>query len=387
VKFLFENESFSFEALRTAGYACYGGADLGEVLVTARDIREGDENAWHYRWKVIAERLRRVGVEAAGAGHRVSARDSLLRACGYYRTADFYRRDDPAHDPEVALLSRRVGETFAAAADLLDHPAERVTIPFEGTGLPGYLFRPDDSGQPRPTLIYQGGYDSVLEEAYFAAAAGAVRRGYNCLAYDGPGQGTVLRDQGLTFRTDWENVVTAVMDFALARPEIDGGRLALMGTGFGGFLAARAAAFEHRLAACILHDAVFDAAESAWRSLPPGILDAAWAGHDDVVDDALVGPMATCTSLRWYVHNGMWAFGADTPAALIRQTAGYTLDGVAQQIQCPTLVVGASDNTGTKRLTEALPRTHDHIPLTDAESLLLALHQRAFDWLDGALAR
>jgi len=30
VKFLFENESFSFEALRTAGYACYG------VLISAR---------------------------------------------------------------------------------------------------------------------------------------------------------------------------------------------------------------------------------------------------------------------------------------------------------------------------------------------------------------
>jgi hypothetical protein len=88
MKFLFENESFSFETLRTAGYAAYGGADLGEVLVTA------------------------------------------------------------------------------------------VAIPFEGTLLPGYLFRPDDSGEPRPTLIYHGGYDSVLEEAYFAAAAGAVRRGY-----------------------------------------------------------------------------------------------------------------------------------------------------------------------------------------------------------------
>ena len=30
MKFLFENESFYFEALRTAGYACYG------VLISAR---------------------------------------------------------------------------------------------------------------------------------------------------------------------------------------------------------------------------------------------------------------------------------------------------------------------------------------------------------------
>ena len=43
MKFLFDNESFSFETLRTAGFAAYGGADLGEVLATASHIGEGDE--------------------------------------------------------------------------------------------------------------------------------------------------------------------------------------------------------------------------------------------------------------------------------------------------------------------------------------------------------
>jgi hypothetical protein len=112
MKFLFENESFAFEALRTAGYACYGGADLGEALATARGIPDGDEAAWHQRWKALAERLHAVGVSALAAGRRVSVRDALLRACGYYRAADFYLRDDPAHDPEVALLSQRVRESF-----------------------------------------------------------------------------------------------------------------------------------------------------------------------------------------------------------------------------------------------------------------------------------
>ena len=35
MKFLFDDESFSFEALRTTGFAAYGGADLGEVVTTA----------------------------------------------------------------------------------------------------------------------------------------------------------------------------------------------------------------------------------------------------------------------------------------------------------------------------------------------------------------
>ncbi|WP_178113012.1 hypothetical protein [Acerihabitans arboris] len=46
MKFIFENESFSFETLRTAGFANHGGADLGEVIMTANAIAEGDETAW-----------------------------------------------------------------------------------------------------------------------------------------------------------------------------------------------------------------------------------------------------------------------------------------------------------------------------------------------------
>jgi hypothetical protein len=36
MRFLFTDDAFSFEALRVTGYACYGGADLGEVLVGCR---------------------------------------------------------------------------------------------------------------------------------------------------------------------------------------------------------------------------------------------------------------------------------------------------------------------------------------------------------------
>jgi hypothetical protein len=80
MKFLFEDESFSFETLRTAGFAAYGGADLGEVLATAGDIGEGDEASWHRAWKATALRVAEIGEQALAAGHRVSAREALLRA-------------------------------------------------------------------------------------------------------------------------------------------------------------------------------------------------------------------------------------------------------------------------------------------------------------------
>ena len=89
MKFLYSDESFSFEALRATGYAAYGGADLGEVLVTCRQIPEGDEEAWSARWAATAARIERIGRDSLAAGHEVSAREALLRASNYYRTADF----------------------------------------------------------------------------------------------------------------------------------------------------------------------------------------------------------------------------------------------------------------------------------------------------------
>ncbi|MFD8866518.1 alpha/beta hydrolase family protein [Streptomyces sp. NPDC059590] len=215
--------------------------------------RRDREEAWSVRWAATAARIERIGRDALAAGHRVSAREALLRASNYYRTADFYRRENPAADAESARLAEASQQTFADAAALLDTPARALRIPYEDTTLPAYLFLVDESGTPRPTLLYHGGYDSTLEENYLALAAGALRRGYNVLAFDGPGQGSTVREQGLHFRPDWEAVVTPAVDFALTLPEVDPERLTLVGTSLGGYLAARAAAFEHRIAACVLH--------------------------------------------------------------------------------------------------------------------------------------
>jgi hypothetical protein len=57
-----------------------------------------------------------------------------------------------------------------------------------------------------------------LEELCSSAAAPALDRGwYNCLTFEGPGQGGVIRKQKIPFRYDWEKVVSPVIDYAIKR--------------------------------------------------------------------------------------------------------------------------------------------------------------------------
>ncbi|MGW3210174.1 alpha/beta hydrolase family protein [Streptomyces sp. NPDC001135] len=398
MRFLFEDQSFSFEALRAAGFANYGGADLGEVLSTVRTIGEGDEEAWLREWKSTAQRVHAIGTRAQAGGHRVSAREALLRASNYYRTAEFYRRDAPADDPEVKLLSALSRETFAAAAALMDTPVEAVRIPYEDTDLPGYLFLVDDSGAPRPTIIFTSGFDSTVEEAYFAVAAAALRRGYHVLAYDGPGQGAALREQGLVFRPDWEAVVTPVVDYALARAEIAPDQLVLLGYSLGGYLTARAAAHEHRLAALVLDDGLYDYYDAHTQSMPPFLQEWVETGRDDLANPVAGLLMKGNTQLHWALRNGVWTFGAASVADYIRRTADYTLDGVAQLIDCPTLILDAESDQffrgQPQRVQAALTCPHTLITLREAEGAgehchmgaMSRFHQVTFDWLDNTLA-
>ncbi|MEU9100589.1 alpha/beta hydrolase [Streptomyces sp. NPDC048361] len=394
----FDDESFSFETLRAAGFTAYQGADLGEILATARAIEDGDEPSWHRSWKATAERVAAIGEQALVAGHRVSAREALLRASNYYRTAEFYLRYTPATDPEVTLLSTASRRTFAAAVTLFDTPVETVAIPYEDTTLPGYLFLVDDSGAPRPTVIYTNGYDSTAEESYFVIAAAALRRGYNVLAFDGPGQGAVLREQKIVFRPDWEAVSTPVVDYALTRPEIDPGRITLFGYSLGGYLVARAAARDHRVAALILDDGVLDFAGAFKLALPPEVVSWIDEGRDEPAEAALAAAAAENTQVRWALNNGVWALGAQSYVDLMRRGRAYTLEGCADKIVAPTLILDAENDQFFKGQPHQLAEKLVNAPatlvtLSEAEGAgehchvgaFHRAHQVMFDWLDTVL--
>jgi len=188
MRLFFDDQDFDGQLLRALSYTAYEGADIGECFETASRIKEGDRDSWYEAWTKTAERMKADAKESIKGGHTDSARRAYLRASNYYRAAEFYVRDDP-QDPRSLQGWQSSHDCFAEAAHLFDPPFEAVEIPYEGTTLPGYFFRVDDSGERRPTVITMSGMDGYLEECYWSIAAAGLERGYNLLAFDGPAKG------------------------------------------------------------------------------------------------------------------------------------------------------------------------------------------------------
>lgn len=373
------------------GAVWQGAADVGECLETASRVEPQDEGSWSREWRRTAERLRDLADRAAR--HRLSAGELHLRASTYYRAA-LHRHPDPL-DPDVRAMTERAAHGFAEAMRCLSVPAEAVRMPYEGTTLPGWLFLSPSSRRKAPLLIAHQGRDAWAEDCRFLAEA-AMRRGYHCLLFDGPGQGKVIRLQGLAFRPDWERVVTPVVDFAIGTGRVDPRRIALLGISMGGALAPRAAAFEPRLKLCVANPGVHD-----WSEIVSAFLGAADPGllallADPPAFDAAIARLSAQSPLfRWGIRDSLWKHGARTPSELMARLKAFTNQGVAERITCRTLVMDAEADPFSqgKRLYEALRCPKDYLLFTAQDAAethcqtgaLAVGTQRLFDWLDDHL--
>ena len=404
---IFKNQTCAFELLRVLGAAPGGGADIRECLDTASRIQEGDDESWYREWLKTANRVEQLADTCAAGGHNVSAAEALLRASSYYRTAEFFLHARP-DDPRALDSWKRSVACFRRFAKLKKGPPLRgaaggvsegggeirtVAIPFEGTTLPGYLCLVD-SKPHRPTLLICTGFDGSAEELYYTVAVFALRRGYNCLIFEGPGQGGAIRTQKLVFRPNWETVVTPVVDFAVRQPEVDPKRLALEGRSMGGYLAPRAAAFEHRLKACIANGGVYDFGAGLKAHFPASLREGLATG---AADTPLRQGMATNAGLRWLLQDGMWKFGATSPSQFFRMTDTYSLKDCVERITCKMLVVRSEADDGLpgqeQKLYDALRCPKELMLFTTAEGAgehcqegaQLDSSERILDWLDANL--
>jgi alpha-beta hydrolase superfamily lysophospholipase len=396
-----DDAQFWFETVRAFGASEYGGAGFGEVLATSSRIKSGDYDSWYDAWNEAGDRIAKEAAAQLAKGRRISARDSYLRASSAYRASEFFLHGNPK-DPRIARAYKLSVDGYKQCAALFDPPILPVEIPYEHTTLPGYFHRVDASSRPRPTIIMHSGFDGSAEEMHVSGARAAVERGYNVLAFDGPGQFGPLHREGLVFRPDWEKVVTPAVDFTLRQNGVDPHKLVLYGASLGGELAPRAAAFEHRFAALIANDGVYDFAAPALAAVPPlmmgPFLHMLKSDSAPPIDHGLANAMKTSPTARWAITHGMWATGAATPREYLAKSLDYNLKGgVAEMIRCPTLVCDAQDDLffkgQPKQLYDHLKCPRTLIRFTSAEGAgfhcevgasRLAF-ARMFDWLDETL--
>lgn len=388
--------------MRLFGAAEYGGALFGEVVAIAQQIKAGDYDSWYNANNAFADRIASEAEAQQKKGHRISARDSYLRASSYYRNSEFFLHANP-DDPRVKRAYERAVACYKSAAVLFAPAIQPLEIPYDGTTLPGYFHSPDTSGRPHPTILLHTGFDGSAEEMHWNGARAAVERGYNVLVFDGPGQFGPVHRQGLHFRPDWEKVVTPVIDFAVTRSDVDPHKIALYGVSFGGYLAPRAAAFEPRLAACIADDRIYDYGASQLSGIPEQaraqVLQALTVPSAPQLDARLEQMMQMNSVARWAFTQGMYATGVNRPRAYLAATQAYNLrDGIAEKIKCPTLVCDAEKDLFFKGqaqlLFDHLTCTKTMLNFTDAEGAgahcevgaSRLAYARIYDWLDETLA-
>jgi len=395
----FADDGFDFETRIALGHAAYGAADTGEVLATIAGIEDGNAGSWIAAWSALGDRLAAAAAASDAAGHRVSAADAWLRASVAYATTLNTLAGSEGTDALLPMY-RKHRKAWGRYCELQQPAWRPVAIPYEGSTLPGWFATPDDSGRRRPTLILNNGSDGPISAMLVSGGAGALARGYNALYFDGPGQQSQLFEQGRGFRPDWEAVITPVVDFLLARSDVDPKAIALYGISQAGYWVPRALAYEQRIAAAIADPGVVDVSTSWLKQLPPELVDMVRRGDRSNFNSMIsAGAPADAKALATWNFRAR-PYGQTDPYSVFAEVMRYRLTAEeAARISTPLLI---TDPEGEQfwpgqsgELAQMTPKVSTLVRFTAAEGANFhcqpmarrLVDQRMFDWLDEKLGR
>ena len=234
------------------------GVPYGEWLRIRERLQSFDE--WCAVWSEFARDAEARADAALADGLTHTAAAELSRAALYYCFGQLLYW----HAPETKRVGyENCARAWRRAAPLLDPPLEPVEVPYRGIGMRGFLRLPKGVAKP-PCVILLGGLDSAKEEMQVISNL-CVERGLATLSFDGPGQGETFHK--LKLAPDFVESIFAVLDFIERRPEVDAGRIGIIGRSLGGYYAPRAAALDQRIKAACAWGAMFHLRN--WRTLPP----------------------------------------------------------------------------------------------------------------------
>jgi alpha-beta hydrolase superfamily lysophospholipase len=302
--------------------AAWGASAMGEVDQVGRrlKLREGDNEAWFEEWHAMGEDMQRKAEAARDAGHPLTAGTYYLHAGVYLLYAE---RFIPPGERKFEGY-RRAMRCFEEGYRHRYPNIERVEVPYENAALPAFFMKAPGSGR-RATVVCFDGLDLCKEMSVLFAGIELANRGINTLAIDGPGQGEALRLRNLPSRYDYEVPGTAAYEYVSGRNEVDPARVAVMAFSLGGYYAPRIAAFEKRYAACVAWGAHYDYHAvwvDRWKHMQAG------------------GKNASSAAFQL-----PWVLGTPDMDSALEKVKDFKLAGVAERIECPTLIVHGENDT------------------------------------------
>jgi dipeptidyl aminopeptidase/acylaminoacyl peptidase len=321
--FLFPTEPFGGQTLRLVAQAQQGGGDLFDIARTCQKIQAGDRQSWEKEWLALAQTTEARATEAVTTGRKFTAKNYFFQANQYYRMSDVFLTY--GENDRKAERFRKAQECFRAGAQLHAPRIEVISVRCGNEEYDGYFCHPERPKTGKwPAIFFLGGADAYAEEIYFAAKL-MTERGWAVLLVDTPGRGSSVYLKNIGTRPDYEVPGKSCFDYLSSRPEIDPGRIALIGISMAGYYAPRIAAFEKRAKALI-----------------------AWSGCYSILDDLY----DFCHHLQPTVQR---LLGGVSHEEARRRLKDFTMAGIARNITCPTLITHGDRDTlmsveGAKRL-------------------------------------
>jgi esterase/lipase len=340
---VFKNHETDWCFKRTLQYAYVGAAQVGECLYAAKMINQRGEEYWSDEWYKLAQRLEKQADESLVKGNKISARDAYLRACNYYRTAEY---GASPNDTMFKTAWEKSRACFHKACPLFTPAIQIIEVPFEDQMLPGYFWTPDNTEVKRPTLFSVGGNDSSGEEVFFFDGKAAIERGYNFFTFEFPGhRGTVHLYPDCVKRADMEKAFKAAFDVLETLQGVDE-RIALTGISFGGYVSSRVAIHEPRVAAVIPNSPLIDIKRTQEEMLT--LLDSKFPEKmiARMLDKTMNKSLLTKSMLEYSMwNNGLHDYSG---IGIINSVKEYDYEpwNISQEIEkitCPVLILVSED--------------------------------------------
>ena len=278
--------------------------------------------------------------ELIALGDVAMRENRIQNAIAYYRMSEFFMYDG---DPDKKAYYEKATELFYQYyADYFegDHPRiEKLEVPYENVKLPVMHVVPD--GKSKGTILLHGGNDSYLEEFLFTVLY-LQEQGFEVYMFEGPGQGGVIRLQGMHFTHEWEKPVKAVLNFFHLED------VTIIGISLGGYLSPRAAAFDKRITKVVAWS-VFPCFQDVIVGMQkPAIQKMFYLFmkiHARSLINFVFGRKAQKEPvIDWGLKHGCYAYEAKDAYEYALKLKLYDIEPIADRITQDVLIVGANQD-------------------------------------------